>query len=79
MATTCEWEVIEGFRSDGEYQRLLALIDEQIRSGLAKEVRVAKPYSGVDWDEHWFVCGATRETWRLVAPDPPFDGVFKPV
>ena len=79
MPANCDWTVIEGFRSDAEYEQLLSKLVELVRSGLAKEVRVRKPYSGIDWDEHWYRCNESKETWRLVAPDPPFDGVFKPV
>jgi hypothetical protein len=79
LATDCDWQVIEGFRSDDEYRRVLAQLVEQVRTGAVKEVRVSKRYSGIDWDEQWFTCKSTRETWRLVAPDPPFEGVFKPV
>ena len=79
MSPDCEWVVVDGFNSDEEYERFLARIREQVQSGVAKEVRVAKPYSGVDWDERWFQCRSGKATWRLVAPDPPFHGVFKPV
>jgi len=79
LPANCDWTVIEGFRSDAEYEQLLSKLVELVRSGLAKEVRVRKPYSGIDWDEHWYRCNESKETWRLVAPDPPFDGVFKPV
>jgi hypothetical protein len=78
-STDCEWTVIEGFRSDDEYERLHAQILDQVRLGLAKEEPVKKRYSGIDWDEHWYRCGVTKQTWRLVAPDPPFNGLFKPV
>lgn len=79
MSSGCAWVAIDGFSSDEEYQRFLASIREQVRSGVAKEVRVAKPYSGIDWEERWFQCLSGKDTWRLVAPDPPFPGVFKPV
>jgi hypothetical protein len=79
VSPDCEWVVIDGFNSDEEYERFLARIREQVQFGVAKEVRVAKRYSGVDWDERWFQCLSGKATWRLVAPDPPFHGVFKPV
>ena len=49
----CDWKAIEGFRSDDEYERFRAQIIQQVRLGLAKEERVRKRYSGIDWDEHW--------------------------
>jgi hypothetical protein len=75
----CGWNAIEGFGSDIEYERFRARILEQVQSGLAKEERVKTPYSGIDWDEHWYQCAASKQTWRLVAPDPPFNGIFEPV
>ena len=78
-SSDCDWAVVEGFRSDYEYEQVRARIIEQVKSGLAKEERVKKRYSGIDWDEHWYRCAASKQTWRLVAPDPPFNGIFKPV
>ncbi len=75
----CNWKAVEGFRSDEEYERFRARIIEQVQLGLAKEERVRKRYSGIDWDEHWYRCAANNQTWRLVAPDPPFNGIFEPV
>ena len=75
----CNWTVIEGFRSDEDYEQFRARIIDQVKSGLVTEERVGKPYSGIDWDEHWYRCAATKKTWRLVAPDPPFNGLFEPV
>ena len=79
VSSDCEWEPIDGFNSDEEYERFLTSIREQVRSGVAKEGPVAEPYSGIHWDERWFQCVASKDTWRLVAPDPPFKGVFKPL
>jgi hypothetical protein len=78
-SSDCDWTVIESFRSDEEYERFRARITEQVRSGLASKERVKKRYSGIDWDEHWYRCAASKQTWRLVAPDPPFNGIFEPV
>ena len=75
----CGWELIEGFTSEEDYEHLLASLRSQVESGLATEEHVKKPYSKVEWDEHWYRCLSTRQTWRLVAPDPPFRGIFKPV
>ena len=71
------WKAIEGFNSDDEYAEVRSLLSDHVRSGLAREEPVKKPYSGVDWDEHWFRCLATKQMWRLIAPDPPFKGLFK--
>jgi hypothetical protein len=77
MATSCGWEPVDGFNSLAEYERLRDSVSEQVRSGQADERRVARPYSGLKTiDEHWYRCKATGETWRLIAPDPPFPGIF---
>jgi hypothetical protein len=78
-SSDCGWTVIDGFGSDVEYERFRARILEQVESELAKEERVKTRYSGIDWDEHWYRCAASKQIWRLVAPDPPFNGVFEPV
>jgi hypothetical protein len=78
-SSDCDWKVIDGFRSDDEYERFRFGILEQVKSGLAKEERVKNRYSGIDWDEHWYRCSTSKQTWRLVAPDPPFNGIFEPV
>jgi hypothetical protein len=75
----CDWTIIESFRSDQEYEGFHARLINQVKSGLATEERVKERYSGIDWDEHWYRCAATKQTWRLVAPDPPFNGIFEPV
>jgi hypothetical protein len=75
----CEWTVVDGFPSEDDFEELRGRLTSQVSSGLAKEEPVRKPYSGVEWDEHWYRCVATGETWRLVAPDEPFKGLFKPI
>lgn len=78
-SSICRWITIESFASFDEYDQIRASIEEQVRQGLVTEERVKKPYSGIEWDEHWYRCLADKQTWRLVAPDPPFKGLFKPV
>jgi hypothetical protein len=78
-STDCDWKIIESFGSDEEFERFRNRILAQVESGLAKEERVKSPYSGIDWNEHWYRCAASKQTWRLVAPDPPFNGIFEPV
>lgn len=75
-----EWEALSAFESSAEYRRLLASLNEQVKAGTADSIPVERPYSGSTlWDEHWFKNRETNETWRIVAPDPPFRGVFKKV
>jgi hypothetical protein len=80
MASDCGWKRVDHFESLAEYEETKALITAQVKGGLAQERRVAKPYSGLETlDERWYKCSVTKEVWRLVAPDPPFPGVFEPV
>ena len=80
MSSDCGWNSVERFHSYGEYEALKAELAKQVNSGTAKERRVTKPYSGLSTlDEHWYRCGTTGEIWRLVAPDPPFPGIFERV
>ena len=80
MATECGWKPTDGFQSFSDYQRLLSTITEQVRAGQAHETKVRKPYSGLQTlDERWYRCPSSGETWRLIAPDPPFPGLFQPV
>ena len=80
MAGTCGWEMIDGFKSLEDYERLRDSVTEQVRLGQADERRVSKPYSGLKTiDEHWYKCRVTGEIWRLIAPDPPFPGIFDKV
>jgi len=78
MAPNCGWDPVDGFNSFAEYESLRDSVSEQVRLGQADERRVSKPYSGLTTiDEHWYTCKATGETWRLIAPDPPFPGIFE--
>jgi len=80
MTPNCEWEPIDGFTSLAEYERLRDSVSQQVRLGEADERPVAKPYSGLKTiDEHWYRCKATGELWRMIAPDPPFPGIFDKV
>jgi len=78
MVNACDWEPIERFQSLAHYEQFLTSINEQVKEGRAKAVPLdpAKAW-GNAWDEHWYQCIAANELWRLVAPDPPFRGVFK--
>jgi len=80
MAGTCGWQVVDGFKSLADYESLRDSVREQVRLGQADERRVAKPYSGLKTiDERWYKCKATGEIWRMIAPDPPFPGIFEKV
>jgi len=74
------WQPIRAFESSAEYRELLSFLTAEITKGIAESVPVERPYSGSTlMDEHWYRNVRTNELWRLVAPDPPFRGVFKRV
>lgn len=75
----CNWEVIEGFSSPKEYERFSAWITEQVKAGMVKEAPVQENYAGPGFEEKWFKCIASSETWRLVSPQDPFHGYWGPV
>jgi hypothetical protein len=80
MGSGCGWERIERFDTFERYNSVKAAVSEQVSAGLAKETRVLKPYSGLKTlDERWFRCSADGRIWRLIAPDPPFPGIFEPI
>ena len=75
---TCPWERIGSFRSHSEFERFVAWMDEQVRSAVAVELLVERPYIGATmFREKWFRHIATGTTWRLVWPDAPFTGSFE--
>ena len=80
MVSDCGWEPVESFHSFADYEQLRKQIVEQVNKGSAKERRVTRPYSGLrTLNERWYRCESSQKTWRLVAPDPPFPGIFEPV
>jgi hypothetical protein len=80
MADSCGWAMVDGFDSMADYERLRDSVGEQVRLGQAEERRVSKPYSGLKTlNERWIKCKSTGDTWRLIAPDPPFPGIFEKV
>ena len=80
MPSDCGWQAVDGFGSFADYERVRGSINEQVETGQADERRVGKPYSGLETlDERWYRCKANGQIWRLIAPDPPFQGIFERV
>jgi hypothetical protein len=74
------WEEIRGFTSPGEYRRFLRYIEEQVSSGAARERPADAQYGkGMIFGGRWFQDVETGTVWRLVPPDPPFQGIWEPV
>jgi hypothetical protein len=79
-ADNCGWEIVDGFDSMADYEMLRDSVSAQVISGQAEERRVSKPYSGLrSLNERWIKCKSTGHTWRLIAPDPPFPGIFEKI
>ena len=75
----CGWEVIEGFTSPREFERFSAWVSGQVKSGMVTQVPVQENYAGSAFEERWFKCLASSDTWRLVSPQDPFHGYWGPV
>jgi len=75
----CHWDIIDEFTSPSEYQRFCTWIDKQLMEGLIEEVSVQDSYAGQYFEEKWFKCKESSDTWRLVAPQDPFHGYWGPV
>ena len=73
-------EEIHGFTSPAEYMRFVEYIEGQVVSGVAKELPVDPLYGkGMIYGGRWFQDVEIGAIWRLVAPDPPFRGLWEPV
>ncbi len=76
----CSWEEIHGFSSPAEYKRFIRYIEAQVANGIAHEVVADESYSaGEIYGGRWFRDSESGQTWRLVAPDFPFKGLWEPV
>lgn len=74
------WEAIDAFSSPVEYARFTAYIEKQVADGFAKELTMDENYgAGELYGGRWFQDLTTLETWRLIAPDFPFLGLWEPV
>jgi hypothetical protein len=85
MRSPCPWQEVDGFISLAEFRSFERWLTGQVSGGLARQVPVGSPYLHGDGDgsiilvEVWYVHLQSRQTWRLVWPEPPFDGIFKPI
>jgi hypothetical protein len=83
MKFACPWEEVDGFVSLVEFRSFERWMTGQVSGGLARQVPVVTPYRHGDAElvlvELWYVHLMSREVWRLVVPEPPFDGIFKKI
>jgi hypothetical protein len=74
------WKEVCGFASPGEYHRFVRYIEDQVASGVVRELRVDPLYGkGMIYGGQWFQNLETGGVWRLIQPDPPFPGCWEPV
>lgn len=72
-------EEIHGFNSPNDFHAFRRSIETMLVEGTLTEVEVEYPYGDSDlFEEHWYE-SVDGVKWRLVAPEPPFGGVFEPV
>jgi hypothetical protein len=85
MRFCCPWEEVDAFVSLAEFRSFERWMLGQVSGGLARQVQVDAPYRHTDGlgdivvAEVWYLHVQSRETWRLVWPEPPFDGIFKKI
>jgi hypothetical protein len=86
MKRPCPWEEIAKFRNLVEFRGFERWMLGQVRAGMARQVPVAIPFRWEDGVlenlvlvEVWYLHLQSREMWRLVWPEPPFDGIFKKI
>jgi hypothetical protein len=85
MRFRCPWEEVDGFTSLVEFRSFERWMLGQVSGGLARQVPVASPYTldggreTIILVEVWYLHLQSREMWRLVWPEPPFDGIFKKI
>ncbi len=74
------WEVIDGFVSPNEYKAFVVYIENEVREDVAEEVPAEPEYNeGLIYGGRWFKCKDCKKIWRLVEPDFPFKGLWKPL
>jgi hypothetical protein len=81
MLNNCNWESIDGFESPGEFQRFCTWLDAQVQSGAVVDLAINKksPSMPFGFEEKWFRCKASGETWRRVTPEFPFRGLWEEI
>lgn len=65
-----------------EFRSFERWIAGQVSAGMARQVPVEQAYDPPTLQqaalvEVWYLHVTSREVWRLVWPEPPFDGVFQ--
>ena len=62
-----------GFASPRDVQ----LLEEQVaKSQFLQAIQVTQPSINPNFEERWFTCAKCGLVWRLVYPDPPFQGFW---
>jgi len=77
MTCPCPWEAVASFDSPIEFRSFERWMTGQVSAGMARQVPVGSAYAGnVACIEVWYLHLRSRQVWRLVWPEPPFNGVF---
>jgi len=84
MKFACPWEEVARFQSLIEFRSFERWMTGQVSAGMARQVPVAHAYLDAHLDdgmlvEVWYLHLKSREVWRLVWPEPPFDGLFQKI
>jgi hypothetical protein len=74
----CQCEIRQVGRFDGwdDFDEFITVLNGEPSLVPA---RVAQPDSYVGLVERWYQCSACATMWRLVEPDPPFEGLWQKV
>jgi len=75
-------EEIDSFESESEYEKFLKYIEELLALGTIEEIASGPNYYegfGEISGARWFMHKKSGNVWRLVPPDYPFRGLWKPV
>jgi hypothetical protein len=76
IACKCEIRPAGRFHGWNDYDEFAQALKD---NPLFVPVTVTKPYSNVGLVEQWYQCMACQSVWRLVEPDPPFNGLWEKV
>lgn len=76
--TTCKCDIRSEGRFSGwsDYDEFAEQLE---KNPLFVLTPVSKPHSNVGLVERWYQCVACQSVWRLLEPDPPFNGLWERV
>lgn len=75
----CECKEIrksKSFSGWADFDEFLATLK---KISILTEIPVKKTHLNVGLTENWYKCRKCERIWLLVEPDPPFNGLWKPI